>query len=173
MFDEKGYLACSLNRSRVKNTNDTNRARPISDVCMYSTAYTVLIESKFYNRSHGVFTLFCIKFHSTERVFHSLRDCITHIFPRFVLLNNLCSDGSRPRGWLFVHVFNLILLVAIWCEVHSQNGYWFICINTSEGDNVIWFISSIQNFVLSRVCAFPFPLSQFLINHVPCHFIQY
>ena len=53
-------------------------------------------------------------------------------FPYFVLYNVSYFCRSCPCGCLFVHLFNLIFLIAIWCKIHSQHEHSFIWLKVSE-----------------------------------------
>ena len=107
-------------------------------------------------------------------VSHGLSDFRINEFPRFVLLNTSCSNGSCPSGCIFVHAFNLIIIVAIWYKTHSQYCHCYICMQISEGGNFIRLIGGFPNFVLSWVYAFPFPLfTLFQLNTMRFYLVPY
>ena len=74
------------------------------------------------------------------------------------------SYRSCPCGCLSVHVFNMIFVIAVRCKIHSQNENFLILLNISEWVIFSCLIGSFQDFILSWVCALPFPSYSFITN---------
>ena len=84
--------------------------------------------------------------------FRGLRDCRIQSFKYFVLLNTPCSNESFPSGCLFVHLFDLIFIVAIRREVHFQHKNCFICMKISGGHNLLALLVASRNWFVPGSC---------------------
>ena len=84
----------------------------------------------------------------------------------FSFIPAFCSCGC-----LFVHVFNLIFVIAIRCNIRHQHEHCFILLKVTEWDNLSCFVVSFQDNIFSQVRVLPFPSYPFRINQVPHAFI--